>query len=139
MMSIPSASGELFSSFIVSLQTMQQSRLISGLLSSLAAAFISPSPSKRQAFEQASSQIRRALHPAGDQDQRDYLVRKTLRIASGSSLSMLPSLNTHSVNAGCSVPCRQATRINELATVKGHSFLKIRTPPGATKLNNAWR
>src|SRR5712672_2871353 len=45
MMSFPSASGELFSSFIVSLHTTHLMRSISGLLSSLPAVLISSSPS----------------------------------------------------------------------------------------------
>src|ERR1700722_3713400 len=55
MMSQPSESGALFSIFIVSLQTKQLSRSISGLLSSFkrgssgtqSSPFISPSPSAR--------------------------------------------------------------------------------------------
>jgi hypothetical protein len=47
MMSLPSASGELFSSFIVLLHTTQLMSPISGLLSSLPAVLISPSPSAR--------------------------------------------------------------------------------------------
>src|SRR5258707_13811573 len=47
MMSLPSASGELFSSFIVSLHTTHLMRSISGLLSSLLAVLTSPSPSAR--------------------------------------------------------------------------------------------
>src|SRR5258705_6195032 len=49
MTSIPSASGELFSSFIVWLHSMQLMRSINGLLSSLAAGLISRSPSPARA------------------------------------------------------------------------------------------
>src|ERR1700730_4814264 len=45
MMSLPSASGELFTTFIVLLHKPQLMRLISGLLSSLPAVLTSPSPS----------------------------------------------------------------------------------------------
>src|SRR6267142_4632286 len=48
MMSLPSASGELFSSFIVLLHTTHPMRSISGLLSSLRAVLTSPSPSADQ-------------------------------------------------------------------------------------------
>jgi hypothetical protein len=48
MMSRPSASGELFSSFIVLLHTAQLMRSISGLLSSLPAVLTSPSLSADQ-------------------------------------------------------------------------------------------